>query len=112
MPAGRSQGDYEHLPFGRRRSMVLASGYAARESSGADAIGATFGTARATDGLVRLDHHRFTPDFASRGYQRLGPDCGWHSPGGSGRKDREAAVKAGIGSAEPTEVVGCGAERL
>ena len=42
--------------------------------------GRLVGVARTVGGLVRLDHHRFSADIASRGHQRLDSDGGWHSP--------------------------------
>ena len=65
----------------------LPAGQPTGESAGFDAVWAAFGSARSTDGLVRLDRDRHSSSFAPRRHERLDPACGWRSARGPGRNN-------------------------
>src|SRR5713101_5644157 len=112
MLARRTPADHKYLPPGSSGPVVFARRPAPGESAGVDAVWAAFGTARSTDGLVRLDRDRLSPCFAPRRRERLDPACGWRSARGPGRNNREAATAARVRSSGPVQVAGNGVEQL
>src|SRR5260370_990796 len=95
MLARRTAADHEYLPPRNSGAVVFARRPAPGESAGFDAVWAAFGSARSTDGLVRLDRDRLSPCFAARRHERLDPIGGLRLARGPGRNNREATTAAG-----------------
>src|SRR6266852_2802365 len=112
MLARRISADLKYLPPGRSGPVVFARRPAPGESAGVDAVWTAFGSARSTDGLVRLDRDRLSPCFAPRRHERLDPICGLRLARGPGRNNREAATAAGVRSSGPVQVAGNAVEQL